>query len=83
MPVDTRGLRQEHIGKRLRVELAGGEINEVDLLELTICDPPEPCCGITYRLLASNRGDGPKENGEVYWTAFADIETFQSLGGQT
>ncbi len=80
MPVDTRGLREEHIGKRLRVELASGEVDEIDLLELTICDPPEPCCGITYRLLSTNQGNRTKENGEVYWTGFADIAKFELLG---
>ncbi len=32
MPVDTRGLRQEHVGKCLRLEL----------FELTVCAAPEP-----------------------------------------
>ncbi len=80
MPVDTRGLREEHIGKRLRVKLAGGEIDEIDLLELTICEPPEPCCGITYTLLHTNRLDGAKERGGTYWTAFGEIENFRVLG---
>ena len=57
MPIDTRGVHQEHVGKRLRVEFAGGEVDEIELLELTICDPPEPCCGITYTLLSTNRSD--------------------------
>ena len=80
MPIDTRGLRQEHIGKRLRVELAGGVVDLVELLELTICEPPEPCCGFTYRLLARERGDARKPEGEVYWTAFGEIENFRVLG---
>jgi hypothetical protein len=81
MAVDTRGLRQEHVGKRLRVALAGGEIDEVDLLELTVCSEPEPCCGITYRLLWTNRSGGAKAQGEIYWTGFREIENFQVLGG--
>jgi hypothetical protein len=80
MPIDTRGLRQEHVGKQLRVELAGGEVDEITLLELTICEPPEPCCGITYRLQSSNRSDGAKKLNEVYWTAFGEIENFRALG---
>lgn len=80
MPVDTRGLKHEHVGKRLRVELADGEIEELKLLDLTICAEREPCCGITYRLLSSNRQDDAKEKGEVYWTDFREIENFQVLG---
>jgi len=80
MPVDTRGLRQEHVGKRLRVELADGEIDEVNLLELTVCPEPEPCCGITYILISTNRSDGKRDKGAAYWTAFGEIEKFQVLG---
>jgi len=80
MPVDTRGLRQEHVGKRLRVEFAGGEIDEVNLLELTICPEPEPCCGITYTLLSTNQTRGDKEQGGTYWTSFSNIENFRVLG---
>jgi hypothetical protein len=80
MPVDTRGLRQEHVGKQLRVELADGEIDEVNLLELTVCPEPEPCCGITYILISTNRSDGKRDKGAAYWTAFSEIEKFQVLG---
>ncbi len=80
MPVDTRGLQQEHLQKRLRVEFADGEVDEIKLLELTICEPPEPCCGITYTLLHTNRLDGSKEQGGTYWTAFDEIETFRVIG---
>jgi hypothetical protein len=80
MPVDTRGLRQEHVGKRLRIELADGEIDEISLLELTVCEEPEPCCGITYRLLSFNRDGSAKQQGEIYWTGFNEIEDFQILG---
>lgn len=80
MPVDTRGLRPEHVGKRLRVELAGGEVEEVNLLELTVCPEPEPCCGITYRLLSTNQTGNGKEQGSTYWTAFSKIENFRVLG---
>jgi hypothetical protein len=80
MLVDTKGLRQEHVGKQLRVEFNGGEVDEIKLLELTICDPPEPCCGITYTVLSTNRTDGSKEQGGTYWTAFREIETFEVLG---
>jgi hypothetical protein len=79
MPVDTHGLHQEHVGKRMRLELSGGEIAEINLLELTICPEPEPCCGITYRLHSTNR-HGTKESGEVYWTPFREIKNFQVLG---
>jgi len=55
MPVDTRGLNQGHVGKRMRVELADGELLEIRLHELTVCAKPEPCCGITYVLISTNR----------------------------
>ena len=80
MLVDTKGLRQEHVGKQLRVEFNGGEVDEIKLLELTICDPPEPCCGITYTMLSTNRSGGSKEQGGTYWTAFCEIENFRVLG---
>jgi hypothetical protein len=80
MATDTRGLREEHIGKRLRIQLPHGRVEEVDLLELTICQEPEPCCGITYRLLAANHPDESKKDGSVYWVGFGDIEKFQVLG---
>jgi hypothetical protein len=47
MPVDTRGFREDHLGKRLRVELLVGEVAGISLLELTICEDPKPCCGNT------------------------------------
>jgi hypothetical protein len=80
MPVDTRGLNQEHVGKRMRVELADGESVEIRLHELTVCDKPEPCCGITYILQSTNRSDGKREQGAAYWTAFGEIEKFDVLG---
>ena len=80
MPVDTRGLTQEHVGKRLHVELAGGESLEIRLHELTACAKPEPCCGITYVLIATNRSDGARETGRAYWTAFDEIKSFEVFG---
>ena len=80
MPVDTRGLTQDHLGKRIRVELADGESLEIRLHELTVCAKPEPCCGITYILLSSNRSDGKRESGAAYWTPFREIEKFKVLG---
>ena len=80
MLVDTKGLRQEHVGKRLRIDLTSGEMADIKLLELTICDPPEPCCGITYTVLCTNRTGGSKEQGGTYWTAFREIENFRVLG---
>jgi len=79
MPVDTRGLREEHVGKRLRIALALGQVEEVNLLELTVCHEPEPCCGITYRLLCTSQGDEYKKEGSVYWVGFGDIKNFQVL----
>jgi len=79
--VDTRGLSQDHVSKRMRVELAGGESLEARLHELTVCErPEEPCCGITYVLLSSNRSDGKKDIGSAYWMAFGEIEKFEVLG---
>ncbi len=80
IPVDTRGLNHGHVGKRMRVELAGGELLEIRLHELTVCAKPEPCCGITYVLLSTNRSDGKRDQGAAYWTAFGEIEKFQVLG---
>ena len=80
MPVDTRGLREEHVGKRLRIELPLGRVEEVELLELTVCQEPEPCCGMTYRLLCANRRDESKTEGSVYWVGFGDVNKFQVLG---
>ena len=80
MPVDTRGLNHGHVGKRMRVDLADGELLEIRLHELTVCAKPEPCCGITYVLISTNRSDGTRDKGAAYWTAFGEIEKFQVLG---
>jgi hypothetical protein len=80
MPVDTRGLKLEHVGKRMRVELTDGEVLEIRLRELTVCAKPEPCCGITYILISTNRSDGNRDRGAAYWTGFGEIEKFQVLG---
>jgi len=80
MPVDTRGLNLDHVGKRMRVELADGEWLEIRLHELTVCARPEPCCGITYILISTNRSDGKRDKGAAYWTPFGEIERFQVLG---
>ncbi len=81
MLVDTKGLHHEYIGKRLRIELSSGEVNEIKLLDLTACDPPQPCCGIMYTVLSTNQSAGSKTQGGTYWTAFGEIETFRVLGG--
>ena len=80
MPVDMRGFDQGHVGKRMRVELTDGELLEIRLHELTVCGKPEPCCGITYVLISTNRSDGTRDKGAAYWTAFREIEKFQVLG---
>ena len=80
MPVDTHGLNSSHIGKRLRVALTGGESMEIRLHDLTVCAEPEPCCGITYILLSSNRPEDGSEIGSAYWTGFEEIREFQVLG---
>jgi hypothetical protein len=80
MQVDTRGFEEGHVGKRIRVELADGELLEIRLHELTVCAKPEPCCGITYVLISTNRSDGTRDKGAAYWTAFREIERFQVLG---
>jgi hypothetical protein len=80
MSVDTRGFTQHHVGKRLRVELDGGELDEIRLLELTVCAEPEPCCGITYVLDSTNRPSAKREHGGVYWTAFDAVRDFQIIG---
>src|ERR1041384_7359222 len=75
--VDTRGLNQGHVGKRMQVELADGESLEIRLHELTVCDKPEPCCGITYILLSTNRSDGKRDKGAAYWGRFAKLRSFK------
>ena len=80
MPVDTRGLREEHVGKRLHIDLGLGQVEEVNLLELTVCQEPEPRCGITYRLLRTSQHDESKKEGSVHWVGFGDIKNFQVLG---
>jgi hypothetical protein len=80
MLVDTKGLRQEHVGKRLRIALTTGEVDEIKLLDVTACDPPQPCCGIMYTVLSTNRPGAHKTQGATYWTAFGEIENFRVLG---
>jgi hypothetical protein len=80
MPVDTHGLSSSHIGKHLRVTLTRGESMEIRLHELTVCAEPEPCCGITYILLSTNRPEDGRETGSAYWTGFQEIGNFQVLG---
>jgi len=80
MPVDTRGFNQGHVGKRMLVNLANGESLEIRLHELTVCAKLEPCCGITYVLISSNRSDETRDQGSAYWTAFGEIEKFEVLG---
>ena len=79
MPLDTHGLRQEHVGKHMRLELRGGEVDEIKLLDVTVCDPPEPCCGIVYTVLSTNGKGESKQQGATYWTAFGDIASFELL----
>ena len=80
MPVDTRGLSSSHVGKHLRVTLTRGESMEIRLHELTVCAEPEPCCGITYILLSTNRPEDKREAGSAYWIGFREIKEFQVLG---
>ena len=80
MLVDTKGFGREHVGQRLRVALTSGEVDEIKLLDVTVCDPPQPCCGIVYTVLTTNRPRAGKEQGGTYWTAFGEIEKFQVLG---
>jgi hypothetical protein len=56
------------------------ELLEIRLHELTLCAKPEPCCGITYILISTNRSDGKRYKAAAYWTAFSEIEKFQVLG---
>jgi hypothetical protein len=80
MLVDTKGVRQEHVGKRLRVELTSGEVDEIKLLDVTACDPPQPCCGIVYTVLSTNHSECSRAQGSTYWTAFDEIKNFRILG---
>ena len=77
MPVDTHGLRQEHVGKRLSVTFVDGRREEIKVLDVTICDEPEPCCGIIYDRIAA---EGARKPRETHWAAFDDIKNFQVLG---
>ena len=76
MTTDTRGFTQKHVGQCLSVKLKDGETIRIQLLELTVCDPPEPCCGITYRLLSAESAKDSRQIGEVYWTAYSDVHEF-------
>ena len=80
MLVDTKGLHQDHVGKRLRIELSSGEVDEIKLLDVTACDPPQPCCGIMYTVISTNELVGCKTQGGTYWTAFGEIDNFRVLG---
>ena len=81
MLVDTKGLHHDHVGKRLRIELSSGEVDEIKLLDLTACDPPQPCCGIMYTVVSTSRDDASKKTqGGTYWTAFSEIDNFRVLG---
>ena len=80
MLVDTKGLRQDHVGKHLRVELTSGEVDEIKLLDVTACDPPQPCCGIVYTVLSTNRQTESKTEGSTRWTPFGEIANFSVLG---
>jgi len=64
----------------MRVELADGESLVIRLRELTVCARPEPCCGITYIPISTNRTDGNRDKGAAYWTPFGDIEKSHVLG---
>jgi hypothetical protein len=76
MSLDTRGFTEKHVGNRLSVKLNDGETIGIQLLELTVCDPLEPCCGITYRLLSTERTKDSRQLCEVYWTSFSDLREF-------
>ena len=77
MPVDTHGLKHEHVGKRLRVTFADGRTEEIKVLDVTVCDEPEPCCGIVYDVIAA---DGVRNAGATCWAGFDDVQNFQVLG---
>jgi hypothetical protein len=77
---DTRGLSEYHLGRPLRLHLRTGEAEDVVALELTVCDPPEPCCGLTYRLIRASQPKAAKVEGSVYWTGFSNIEEFRVIG---
>jgi hypothetical protein len=74
MQVDTHGLDKAQVGKRMRVELADGELLETRLQELTVDAKLEPCCAIAYVLISTDRSDGKRDPGAAYWTAFGKIE---------
>ena len=80
MLVDTKGLGQDHVGKNLRLELTSGEVDEIKLLDVTACDPPQPCCGIMYTVISMNQLAGSKTQGGTNRTAFGEIDNFRVLG---
>jgi len=80
---DTRGLTEDYMGKALRLQRSGGEVEEMIALELTVCDPPEACCGLTYRLLHTSKPGAAKVPGSVYWVAFDQIANFKTVGENT
>ena len=77
---DTRGLSEYHVGRQLRLHLSMGEVEDVVALELTVRDPPEPCCGLTYRLIRASQHRAAKVEGSVYWTGFSNIDEFRVIG---
>lgn len=79
MSVDTRGLSREHQDKRLRIEFTDGEIQEIEVLLLSICAEHLDCCGITYDLISTNR-PGHHRKGAACWSDFGSIKNFEVLG---
>jgi len=60
-------LNVEHLGKLLRIAFKDGEIAEINLLSITICDQHEDCSGIVYDLVAGKPTHGVAR-GAAYWT---------------
>jgi hypothetical protein len=57
--VHMRGRTENHLGKRLRMQLATGEREDGDALELTVCPP-----GALPRVAWPSEA---KAEGSVYW----------------
>ena len=85
MEFDMRGIRQEHIGKRLKIEFTDGEVCEGELLEVGTCDEHASCCGMTFDLRTTNRpekhrGAFEKTKHPAIWSEIEFVKSFEVLG---
>jgi len=78
MLADTKGFHQEHVGKRLRIDLTSGEVDEIKLLDVTACDPPQAVLRDHVHRALHKSQRWQQSQGGTYWTAFGEIDKFPS-----